>query len=155
MKQKVDRLIELRREIARLEKEQKALEEDLKTLALADPTNHEELKDPEREGRQYIVRGTDYALPVIITADLIVGEFKDASQIHKRIEAITGEVRPFFKIARTWKNQHKNSGKKFRSAVREALGKDAERFISAAVARDKHNQPISRITIDYDHAETL
>lgn len=153
----VDRGFALREEIAQREAELKKVETELEKRGLeANAAGRvEDLKDEDREGRRWLARGTARVLPVIFTADLIVGSFAHSSPTHKRIaEAAPDKFLEFFKPLRTFENRFKD-GKKFRAAVAEQLDKAAPAFITACLARDKAGLPKSAIKLDWDHAEAV
>lgn len=70
----VDRGLEAREQIERLQKELKEIEGKLKEAGLK--SEQEDLKDADREGKRWLAHGTRFAIPIIFTADKIVGQFK-------------------------------------------------------------------------------
>jgi hypothetical protein len=149
----VDRGLEVVAQIKRLQAELKEINARLTTDALQRPDEHEPLEDDKREGRRYFAVGRDYRLPLIVTADKLMGQFQLGSEAEKRVlAAIPSDKLPtFFKQVTVWENQFEN-GKKFRSEAVELLGADAPRFITACVARDKSGLPKSDIKIEWEAA---
>ena len=80
----VERGLSIRREIKELTAELKQVEADLKSLALKASASGrvEDLKDADREGRRWLARGSSAIIPVVFTADLIVGSFALDSKTH-------------------------------------------------------------------------
>ena len=152
----VARGLELRREIATRQDELKIVEEQLKQAGLARPEAHLDLADAEREGRQWLAEGCEHTVPVIFTADYIMGSFPDKSPKHLVITTALGEraalLKQFFKVPKTWENKF-DSGKKFRAHADDLLGKDAPAFITACLARDKDGVPKSAIKVEWDAAK--
>ena len=154
-KELVDRGLQLRGEISARQAELKEIEANLAELGLASSAEHEELADAEREGRRWFAEGTEKMVPVIFTADKIIGSFKSAGATHETICAALGKqrgkLREFYKPETTWGNLFKD-GKQFRMAAREILGRSAPGFITACVARDKYGVARSDIRIEWDAA---
>lgn len=150
--QAVDRGLAIRKDIKRLQAELKEIEAYLQTEGLSAP--HEDLKDADREGRRWLAHGTDLIVPVIFTADVIVGSFAHSSQTHWRITDAPGggKFLEFFKAVRKFENKF-DDGKKFRAAVSDKLGPVAPAFITACLARDKAGLPKSDIKILWDETE--
>jgi hypothetical protein len=157
-KELVDRGLVLRAEISERQKELKDIEAGLKEVGLASSAEHEELVDAEREGRRWFAAGTEKIVPVIFTADKIIGSFKSDGPTHEMIRAALGKQRAklqeFYKAETTWGNLFKD-GKQFRTAAREILGTSAPGFITACVTRDKFGMTRSDIRIEWDAAEIV
>ena len=152
----VERGLSIRREIKELTAELKQVEADLKSLALKASASGrvEDLKDADREGRRWLARGSSAIIPVVFTADLIVGSFAQDSKTHKRIEAAAvGNLREFFKPVRKFENLV-DDGKKFRARAADVLDKAAPAFITACLSLDKDGLPKSDIKIEWDKPET-
>ena len=115
-----------------------------------------ELTDPDREGRQYLARGTEAIVPVILTADLVTQTFADGSTVHARLSDAAGEkLGQFYRPVTTWKVLAKN-GKAFRLEAGAILGeKLGPAFITAALARDKNGTPKNQIKVEWDRAEDI
>ncbi len=112
---------------------------------------HIDLKDPDRDGRQFLARGTQYTVPVILTADLLTQSFQENSVLHGRAQAIAGDhLSDLYKAVTTHKMIPK-SGKAFRREAAALLGpqKSAE-LITAITARDKYGIPKSTTKIEWD-----
>ena len=153
IKADVDRGLEIRATVEKLAKEMKEITARLTQAALHG--EQVELTDADREGRQYLATGTERVVPIILTADKLIGEFAANSEKHKTILAVTpdrlGPLLEFFKPVNKFENRFDN-GKKFRARAFELLGKDAPQFITACVARDKDGIAKSDIKIMWDDA---
>ena len=150
----VDRGLEIRDSIKKLEAEMKDIDTRLKHAALHG--EQVELTDADREGRQYLAAGSARIVPVILTADLIVGEFGHSSPRHVEIcNALKGKshlMLEMFKTVRKFDNRF-DSGKKFRAQAAEVFGDLAPAFITACVARDKDGIAKSAIKIMWDETK--
>jgi hypothetical protein len=154
VKADVDRGIEIREQMEKLKAELKDIETRLHHAALHG--EQVELNDAEREGRQYLAAGSDRIVPVILTADLLVGEFTRDSQRHisilSAINNRTGLLQ-FFKPVNKYENRF-DSGKKFRLHAAEVFGNElAPTFITACVARDKDGIAKSSIKVAWDETK--
>jgi len=149
----VDRGLEIRAQIQELEDELATIEECLRHAALAG--DQVELEDPDREGRQFLARGTESAVPVVLTADMVAQTFADGSKTHVRLAEVAGEtLGKFYRAVTTWKILAK-TGKAFRLEASAILGDLAPEFITAALARDKNGIPKSQIKVEWDRAEDI
>lgn len=147
----VERGLAIRAEQSALKDELAKIEELIEAAALTG--KQVDLTDPDREGRQFIAMGTAHQVPVVLTADSIVGQFKDDSPMHVRLKEIAGDkLKEFFQKKTIWENLAK-SGKQFRSLASMILEEKAPEFISGAIARDKHGIPKSSVKIEWDRAE--
>lgn len=149
----VDRGLEIRDQIEQLKEELSLIES---TLELAARKGEQiDLEDPDREGRQFLARGTEAIVPVVLTADIIQGTFADGSQAHTKIAtAAVGRLAEFYWPTTTWKLLAK-SGKAFRIEAAAILGAAAPALITAAIARDKNGIPKSQIKVEWNRAEEL
>lgn len=148
----VDRGLAVFAILRELETELKEIEARLKADALARPDEHEPLADAKREGRQFIAVGSAYTLPIIITADKLVGEFAAGSPVHQRIEAAAGGIMAhFFRPVSAFANRFKD-GKAFRLQAAELMEGDAPAFIAACRAVDKDGIPKSDIKLQWEAA---
>ena len=148
----VDRGLEIRDEIEKLQTELKAIEVRVKNAGLNGP--QVELVDAEREGRQFLANGTSKVVPVVFTADIIVGEFgRDSQRHHQIVDAVENKtgLLQFFKPVNKFENRFDN-GKKFRAVAAEVFGDLAPKFITACVARDKDGIAKSAIKVMWDDA---
>jgi hypothetical protein len=149
----VDRGLELIAKISELREELKTIEGLLHTAALNG--DQVDLVDPDREGKQFLASGSAKTVPIILTADNIVGQFIDDSPMHVRLKEIAGDkLKEFFKKKTIWENLAK-SGKQFRSLAAMILEAKAPEFISGAISRDKDGIPKSSIKIEWDRAEEI
>ena len=149
----VERGLAIRAQQTVLKDELAKLEELIEAVALVG--EQVELADPDREGRQFIAKGTAHQVPVVLTADSIVGQFADDSPMHVRLKEIAGDkLKEFFRKKTIWENLAK-SGKQFRALANMVLEGKAPEFISGAIARDKHGIPKSAVKIEWDRAEDL
>ena len=141
----VDRGLEIRETMEKLKTELKDIETRLQMAALQG--EQVELKDAERDGRQFLARGSDRSVPVIITADLITGSFAANSEKHREIQAVAESLlTKFYKPVSKYESRFE-SGKKFRLQAAELLGLSAPAFITACVARDKDGIAKSAVKI--------
>jgi hypothetical protein len=149
----VDRGLEVRKQIKALETELKAIEEQLKKVGL--DGEQVPLKDPEREGRRYLAKGSRMIVPVVFTADRLVQTFQAGSPIEKKIRNAAGTFfLDFFKPINAFKTKYED-GKKFRAHARSVLDKNAPAFVTTCLARDKYDVPISDSKIEWEHAEPV
>jgi hypothetical protein len=163
VKHLVDRGLELRAQIEPLLIELKAVDEALREEALKG--EQVPLEDAERDGMQYLARGSKQIVPVVITADCVVDTFKHAGKTHDKIreavEAIVARTDPpggtprvfteFFRPVNTWERRD-GDGKKFRHHAREFLGDESAGFIDACLSRDKEGVPKNSLKVDWDRA---
>lgn len=146
----VDRGLELREQIERMQKELKEIEGQLKEVGLK--SEQEDLKDADREGKRWLAQGTRHVVPVIFTADKIVGQFQANGATHSQVKVLAGEdLRSFFKLQQVYNNQFE-SGKKFRQMAESVLGSKAPAFITACLTRDKFGVPKSDIKVEWGEA---
>lgn len=154
VKADVDRGLEIRAQMEKLKAELKDIETRLHHAALHG--EQVELNDADREGRQYLATGSDRIVPVILTADLIVGEFAHSSPRHKEVRAVAQELsqfHEFFKPVSKFENRFE-SGKKFRLRAADVFGKEiAPKFVTACVARDKDGIAKSSIKVAWDETK--
>jgi len=153
-KQAVDRGLAIIDEMDALSDELKKIETQLREAALTG--EQIDLEDAERDGKQFLARGSAHIVPVVLTADLVVASFKDASPVHARLEGIAGRdmLKAFFRPETTWKGMCK-SGKAFRREAAALLENQAAAFVDAALARDKYGIPKSQIKIEWDRKEEV
>ncbi len=156
----IDRALELRTELATREKELAEITAHLIAagLAAAQSGKHEELVDSDRTGTRWLAKGSGCAIPIIFTADKIMGSFQLNSPKHQTIKTSLGPeiilLPKFFKPVAGYENLF-DDGKKFRATAAELLGPRAAPFVTACLARDKDGLPKSDIKIDWDHKEPL
>lgn len=144
----VDRGLEIRQQLDLLKKELSLIEDQLSLAARQG--EQIDLEDDKRDGKQYLAKGSEYIVPVVLTADVIQSSFIDGSDIHERISQIAGnDISSFYKPVTTWKTIPK-TGKAFRELAFEVLGNTAPSFIVAATAVDKNGIPKSQIKIDWE-----
>ena len=151
----VDRLIEVKSQIATLTAEAKAIEARLEKAGL----NGDQipLQDADREGKQYIARGTKKAIPVRFESDQLIATFKPESDLHKSIAGILGDkLSLFFKDTRVFERKHKDDANKFRQLARKELdGTTYAKLIAACVSKDKDGIPKSKTVIAWGDAKPL
>lgn len=149
----VDRGLEIRAQMEKLKVELKDIDTRLQTAALKG--EQVELQDADREGRQFLAHGTERVLPVILTADMLVGEFGRDSARHKEIiDAVqnrTGLLQ-FFKPVSKFENRFDN-GKKFRLLAKEVFADLGPAFITACVARDKDGIAKSAVKVMWEETK--
>lgn len=151
----VDRGLELRKRIAEDTAELKKIEEKLKAAGYeaGKEGDHEPLKDANREGTRWLARGSQKILPVIFTADSLVGSFTRNTDLHRKIEAAAGNhFSVFFKAVSKFENKF-DDGVKFRARAQELFDQSAPAFITACLSRDKHGMAKSDVKLDWVHVE--
>lgn len=150
----VDRGLAIKEQIAALALELAEIEDRLVKAGLEG--DQVELEDPEREGRQWLARGTSRIVPVVFTADLLVKSFANGSVVHGKIQAALGErpIGSFFRRVSGFATQFE-SGKQFRAHAAELLGDEAPKFISVCLSRDKEGTPKSQIRVEWQRAEDV
>lgn len=147
----IDRGLEIIAALEKLEAELKDIEVRVKVAALKG--EQVDLKDADREGKQYLAAGSQCVVPVILTADKLMGSFAAGSQIEKLIRMQANHrFGEFFKPVNKYENRFDN-GKKFRARADELLGVAAPAFITACLARDKDGIPKSDIKIMWEESE--
>jgi hypothetical protein len=156
----IDDAITLRSEIASREKKLEPILARLIKAGLAAGTagRHDELVDAERTGTRWLAKGSGIAVPIIFTADKLMGSFQRDSQKHKAIQTVLGMsvgiLPQFYKPVHKYEARF-DDGKKFRAEADRLLGKAAPAFITACVARDKDGIAQGDVRIDWDHAEPV
>lgn len=151
----IDRGLEIVAKIAELEAELDRIEQALtkEGLAAGARGEHADLKDAARDGRLWLARGSAMAVPMIFTADKIIGSFTAGSARHTAIkDASGGKFSSFFRPSNKFESLF-DDGKQFRAAAAEIIGPKAPAFITACVARDKSGIPKSDIKILWSAAE--
>src|ERR1035441_7897724 len=150
----VDRGIVVRAELERLKIELKGIEARLQKYGLNG--EHVELKDAEREGRRWLAHGSSLIVPVVFTADKIVGTFKSGSPVHTRIAMKADEhLAEFFTKETTFANLFED-GKRFRAAAEAVLGAiKGPPFITACLAVDKFGIPKSDVKVCWEDGEEV
>ena len=144
----VDRGLAIYEEIERLESELEIIESRLKEAGLNG--DQVDLKDADRDGKQFLATGSKAIVPVVFTSDKIIGTFQANSQDYDRAIHGLGDqsarLTEFYKRTVVYKTLF-DSGKKFRKRAQEILGADAPLFITAVLARDKDGIPKSDIKV--------
>ncbi len=152
---KIDRGIAIIAQMAKLEEELEGIENAIREHAKAHPDQHKPLGDAEREGRQFMAEGEKFTVPVLFTADKIVGSFKANSDKHVTIKEAAGDhFGSFFKAVNQFENRF-DDGKKFRDRADELLGDDAPAFVTASKATDKNGIAKSDIKIEWAKAAAM
>jgi len=156
----VDRAVDLRSQIATREAELEKITARLVAAGLKAGTEkrHEELVDAARDGTRWLAKGSGIAVPIIFTADKLMGSFQRDSAKHQSVKASLGsqaaELPRFYKSVNAFETRFKD-GKQFRSEADKVLAERAPAFITACVARDKDGIALSDVRIDWDHAEAV
>lgn len=147
----VDRGLALHAQIAAAKKELAQIESRLHQAALEGET--QPLADADREGRQFLARGSAAVLPVLIEADQIIASFPDGGEIHGRLLRLCGHhIGALFRLVSKHDRVPKD-GKAYRAALREHFPPDqAAQILAATLQRDKAGIPRSRIVIPWDRA---
>ena len=147
----VDRGLVINAQIDALKEELKIIEARLEQAALTGETIP--LVDDEREGRQFLAAGSGVVVPVIIESDQIAGSWKQDSALHKTLAEIAGDsLAVLYRPTNAWERVPKD-GKAFRATAFSQFGPAlGARVITAAISRDKHGIPKSRIVIPWERA---
>lgn len=149
----VDRGLEIRAQIERLEVELEKIEEKLRKAGLEG--EQQDLKDADREGRRFLARGSAFVVPVVFTADKLMQTFKKSSAAHTQIQTIAGDLfSRFYTLTQTYETLCKD-GKQFRAQANELLGPKAPAFITACLAKDKHGIPKSDVKVEWGDAAAV
>lgn len=148
----VDMGIALRAEIAARQADLKDIEAALKARALKG--EQIPLVNEEREGRQWLAKGTEKTIRVVLTADEIMASFRDASSSHLALEIVARDnLGAFYAKETVWRNIHP-SGLVFRRTAADVLGpKVGSVFVAACLRRDKHGVPRSTVKVEWDNAK--
>jgi hypothetical protein len=150
----VARGIQIKAEIARLLFELKAIEARLETAALEG--EQIPLEDAEREGKQYLARGSDQIVPVRFESDQIAGSFDPDSSMHQAATLIAaGQLDKFYKDTRKFIRVPKD-GNAFRKLARQLLTSRAfADLIQACTVRNKAGMAQSKTVIAWDDAKPI
>lgn len=154
----VDRLLEIKIEIAKLTDEAKGIEARLEQAGLEG--DQVPLEDADREGKQYLARGSKKIVPVRFESDLIAGSFKPDSQMHRAVLEALGEehvdkLPKFFLDTRAFERVPKD-GQEFRKLARKLLPPAPfAALISAATQRTKDGIPKSKTVIAWDNSRLI
>ena len=145
----IARGIEIKAEISRLEIELEAIEDRLEAAGLLGP--HVPLQEAEREGKQFLARGSGKVLPIRFESDQIVGSFQPDSPMHKAIAEIAGDkLARFYKDVRKFERVPKD-GNAFRKLARKLLEPaQFAKLINAATSRDKDGIAKAKTVIAWD-----
>lgn len=151
----VDRLIVVKAEIAKLTAEAKAIEARLEKAAL--DGEQVPLQDAEREGKQFLARGSSRIVPIRFEADNLVSTFKHESPLHKELQTLLGnDFATFFKEVRGFERKYKDDANKFRKFARTQLQPDAyAALIKTCLAKDKDGIPKSKTVIAINDAKPI
>lgn len=145
---------EIKAEIVKLVAELKDINARLQ--AAGESAEHVPLTDADREGKQAILRGTRFSLPIIFESDLLIASFKPDSPKHIEIKAILGDkLSQFFRDTRVFERIQED-GKAFRKFARENLDADTfAKLVKAATDRKKDGIAKSRVVVDWDAAKPI
>lgn len=151
----IDRGLVLVAQIKRLEEELKQITTRVERVALCG--KQIPLEDPERDGMQYLAKGSAAIVPVVITADFLRKSFIEESEPHLEIRATIDPITlANFYTAKTTYERVIDDGKDFRKKAREILeAPKAEAFIKACVARNKDGIPKSAVKVDWQRHRPL
>jgi len=154
LKTDIDRGLKLVAEIEKRQEELKEICGRIEARALSCPDEHIPLEDPDLEGRQFIARGTNVQVPVVITSDLLVKSFKSDSKAQAAIDAkACGKLARFFGKETVYKTLI-DDAKRFRAAAAEILGATAgAAFVAACTIKDKHGLPKNQVKIAWDRVK--
>ena len=147
----IARGIELKKTIETAIAELKTITADIITIARH--TDHVDLVDAEREGKQALLAGADdVVLPVIFESDMILGTIPAQSAKHKDllIKYKAENLGNFYRQKNILEMLPKD-GKAFRKLANHTFAPDtAAQFVRDCLARDKHGIPKSRIVVAWD-----
>ena len=146
----VDRGLEINRLMAELKKEKEAIEERLEKAGLAG--EQIELVDEEREGRQFLARGTELVVPVVFCADQVVKSFAADSAVHRQILQAAGEKLAAFYAEKRTLHAVFETGKLLRRQAAEIFGAAAPAFVTACLARDRFGVVKSQVRVEWNRA---
>ena len=149
----VDRGHQVKKKLLALADELKDINAQLQAVALEG--EQIPLQDEDREGKQYIARGSSVTVPVVITADALVQSFSKDSREHLRIADKAGDKLDQFYTLKPKYEICDENGKRFRLLAASILGDDAPAFITACKAVDKNGVPKNKIVVEWDRAEEL
>ncbi len=149
----VDRGLAVVAEIEALRDELRAIESRLQQAALASPTVP--LENEEREGRQFLARGSTATLPVVIESDQVIASFPADGPIHSTLCRLCGggdRLAPIFRLVAKFERVPKD-GHAYRLALREHFDPLlAPEILAATLQRDKNGVPRSRVYAAWDRA---
>ena len=154
----VDEIVRIDLEIAALQRRRKPLAAQIEAAALA-AGDHEPLTEADREGRQVILTGRDWQLPVIFESDLVMASIPEGGQAHSSIIAAAADMAD--QLSSFWTSANKlerisKDGMAYRRQLREVFPPDiAAAVLSASLQRDKNGLPKSRTVIATDRAITI
>lgn len=150
----VGRGLEIRAQLATLRTELKQIETRLEEAGLSGP--QVPLQEADREGKQFIARGTEHAVPVRFESDQLIASFPADGPLHRQLSDIAGDK--FFEL---FKESHKyeratSDGYKFRSLARTLLEPtEFAKLIRSCTARDKSGLARSKTVIAWDDAKPI
>ena len=151
----VDRGLAIMATQTELAAELRQIAAELEQHGLAHAREHETLADAQRAGRRWFARGTTAAVPLIFTADKLIGSFDAASPQRPAIELAAGpHFAAFFKPVTGFESLHKD-GQTFRVRAQNLLGDRAPTFITACLARDKNGLAKSDFKILWTDAKPI
>lgn len=149
----VDRGIEIAELMGKLKKEKDEIDARLEKAGLAG--EQIALEDEEREGRQFLARGTAQVVPVVFTADQVVKSFAAESAVHRQIAtAADGKLAQFYAEKRTLHAVFE-TGKLLRRQAAEIFGTAAPAFVTACLARDKFGVVKSQVRVEWGRAQAV
>lgn len=150
----IERGIEIKAEILKLIAELKLINASVQAAGEAE--EHVPLADADREGKQAILRGSRYSLPIVFESDLLIASFKPDSPKHEEIQAILGDkLSQFFRDTRVFE-RIQDDGKSFRKFARENLPADTfAKLVQACTDRKKDGIAKSRVVVDWDAVKPL
>jgi hypothetical protein len=149
----VDRALELDGLIKDYQEELKGIKARLVEDGLDRPEEHQKLEEEEREGRQWIATGTNMTVPIVFTADNLIGSVTLPSDKLDGAKEIAGEhFGQFYKKVTKLENVHED-GLEFRKRANELLGDKAPKFVAACRDIKKDGTPKSAKRVELDRAE--
>lgn len=146
----VDEGIEKFKQLEALKGELAEIEARLIQDSLDRPDEHQLLADKRREGRQFILQGTNANIPVVFTADKIIKSRLDDNVELKRAKAIAGNLFSRFYTVKQTRIMLPKDGKAFRTLAATLLGKvKGPQFVSACLDRDREGIPKNDTKVEW------
>lgn len=153
----IDEIVTIDRDISTMQARRKELAAKVEALALE--ADHLPLNEADREGRQAILTGDAWRLPVIFESDLVMASLPEGGDVHRTIERLAGDQlsllpqvwTPSLKLERNAKD-----GQAYRKQLRNLFAPEvAAQILAATLQKDKTGTPKSRVLIDTNRAESV
>ena len=152
----IARAAEIRTKIEELKTELEPLEEIIAQAGINGP--HIPLEDPEREGKQAVLKTPTHTLHVQIQSDNLVGGFDIDGDLEKTIRGLIIPVQfnALFKVVKKYERKE-SDGHKFRLKAKQVITDQAVylKVIRALRSLDKDGIPKSKTVIAWNTLATL